>query len=194
MKGLNVLFRNLSHVMVLRVLYQAEEPLTGREIERRSGLSNRATMLALESLDAARAVDMEVSGRSYLYTLNERHYLVRKALKPIFTAEQTFWEDFAKTVQRTIRPKPLAAVATCPLARDETEYGGRITLTILFSTGKKRIKALRSIHRLGELVRDRYCLVLDHHLLDRNTMDEEEYDPLWRRVEREGILLFGSLP
>jgi hypothetical protein len=194
MIGLNVLLRNASKVMVLRTLYHAEGPLTGREIERRTGLSNRATMLSLEDLCDIRAVDMEISGRAHLYTLNDDHYLISKAIRPAFEAEDLFWADFAKTVQRIVRPKPIAAIATGPLVREETEYGGRVTLTMLFSTGHDRIRSFRSINKLADRIRGRHALILEYQLLDLNTMDREEYNPLWRRVEREGILLFGELP
>ncbi len=194
MTGLNVIFRNLSHVMVLRVLYDTDEPLTGREVERRSGLSNRATMLALEALILMRVVNMDTVGRAHLHTLNHEHYLTAKAVKPAFDAEHLFWADFAKTVQRSVRPRAIAAVATGPLVRDETEYGGRITLTILFSSGRDRVKSLRSIQRLASRIKDRHALAMEYRLLDLNTMNKEQYAPLWRRVEREGILLFGTLP
>ena len=194
MHGLNVILQNLSRLMVLRALYHAEEPLSGREVERRTGLSNRGTMLALEELTDIRAVNLERSGRANIYTLNRNHFLVAKALRPAFDAEDMFWADVAKTVQRVVRPRPRAAIATGPLVRDEADYGGRITLTILFQTGRGRIKSLRSIQKLAERIRDRHSLTLEYQLLDLNTMDEEEYDPLWRRVEREGILLFGTLP
>ena len=194
MHGLNFILANRSQLLVLRALYNADEALTGRGVERMSALSNRATMLALETLVDARAVYREENGRAYLFTLNHDHYLIAKGLKPAFDAEERFWEDLRKTVRRVVRPRPIAAVATGPLARDETEYGGRLILTMLFSTGRNRIKSLASIEDLAEKVRDRYALILEHHLLDINTMDREEYVPLWRRVEREGILLFGTLP
>jgi len=194
MHGLNFLLANRSQLLVLRTLYNAEEPLTGRGIERLCGLSNRATMLALETLVEARAVHREESGRAHFYTLNHNHYLVAKGLKPAFDAEDLFWDDLRKTVRRVVRPRPVAAVATGPLARDETGYGGRLILTMLFSTGRNRIRSLATIEALAKTIRDRYALILEHHLLDINTMDREEYVPLWRRVEREGILLFGTLP
>jgi hypothetical protein len=194
MRGLNVLFRNQGQVIVLRVLYHADSPLTGREVERRTGLSNRGAMHALEGLTDAGIVFCEPAGRANLYTLNTGHYLVQKALRPALDAEDRFWLDLAKTVRRTVKPRPLAAVATGPLTRDETEYGGRLSLTMVFSTGRKRIQSLPSIQRLAEAARERYALILEHQLLDLNTMDRKEYVPLWRRVEREGILLFGTLP
>jgi hypothetical protein len=193
-RGLNVIFRSVGKVMVLRALYHATKPMTGREVERISDLSNRSTMVSLEDLVDARVVDVERTARANYYGLNKGHYLFAKVLKPAFDAEDLFWADVAKTVQRAVRPAPLAAVATGPLVRDEADYGGRITLTILFSSGRDRIKALRSIQRLAERIRDRHAMALEYQLLDLNTMDKEEYDPLWRRVEREGILLFGELP
>lgn len=194
MKGLNTILANRSQLMVLRTLHRIEEPLTGRAVERRCGLSNRATMLALAALVDARAVFREVAGRSHRYLLNREHYLVRKALHPAFEAEELFWQDVARTVRRTVRPRPMAAVATGPLAREEADYGGRLLLTMLFSSGHGRIKSLASIRPLADAIRDRYGMILEHSLLDTNTMDRAEYIPLWSRVEREGILLFGTLP
>lgn len=194
MDGLNAILANRSQLMVLRVLYHAEQPLTGRAVERLCGLSNRGTMLALAALVDARAVFWESAGRSHLYTLNRDHYLASKALKPAFEAEELLWIDVARTIRRIVKPRPIAAVATGPLAREETDYGGRLMLTMLFSSGRNRLRSLASIRALADAIRDRYGMVLEHQLLDINTMDRKEYIPLWRRVEREGILLFGTLP
>jgi hypothetical protein len=181
-------------LLVLRTLYHAEEPLTGREIERRTGLSNRTTMLALETLVDASVVHREQDTHAHWYELNTNHYLAAKVLKPAFEAEDLFWDDLRKTVRRVVHPRPIAAVATGPLARDEGLSEGRIDLTMLFSTGRNRMRAFRSMEELGDTIWDRYGLSMDYTLLDVNTMDDDEYDTLWRRVEREGILLFGTLP
>ncbi len=194
MQGLNILLGNRSQVMVLRALYHSDDAMTGRAVERRCGLSNRATMLALEALTEIHAVHREDAGRAYHYTLNKTHYLVSKAMKPAFEAEELFWDDLSKTIRRAVRPRPMAAIATGPLAREETDYGGRLTLTMVFETGRERLKALLTMEKLTETIRDRHALIIEHHLLDPHTMDQEEYAPLWRRVEREGILLFGTLP
>lgn len=194
MQGLNFLLGNRSQLIVLRALHQTNHPLTGRAVERLTGLSNRATMLALETLVEARAVHREIDGRAHLHTINRQHYLVSKALRPAFNAEDQFWMDLSRTVQRVVKPRPIAAVATGPLTREETDYGGRLMLTMLFASETSRITSLKTIQKLAITFRDRYGLVLEHYLLDLNTMDAEEYEPLWKRVEREGILLFGQLP
>ncbi len=194
MHGLDALLANRTQLRVLRVLFDAEGALTGRAVQRIAGLSNKVTMNALHRLAELRAIHMEQHGRTQLYTINRNHYLVDRALQPAFMAEERFWEDVGRTVRRIIRPRPVAAVATGPLTRDETQYGGRLMLTMLFSTGRNRLRALQTVGALAEQIQDRYALTLEQQLLDLKTMDRDEYIPLWRRVEREGILLFGSLP
>jgi len=194
MQGLNFILANKSRVMVLRTLFEAEQPLSGRAVEKKCGLSNRATMCALEILVEARAVHREKNGRSHLYTINHNNYFVDKVMETAFEAEELLWDDLRKTVRRTVRPRPLAAVATGPLAREENDYGGKLILTMLFPSGRSRIRSLSSMTNLAEAVRDRYGMILEHHLMDINTMDKGKYLPIWRRVEREGILLFGTLP
>ncbi len=194
MQGLNFLFTRYSQLLVSRVLYRAQTPLSGREVERRTGLSNRATMVALESLVEIFAVSFTVSGNAHLYELNRTHYFVAEALKPAFEAEDQFWTDFRKFVRRRVMPRPVAAVATGALARDDGSLNTRIQLTLLFSTARNRIRAFSCMEALQEAVVQRYAVTVDPVLLDVKNMDEDKYDALWRRVEREGILLFGTLP
>jgi hypothetical protein len=194
MHGMNVLMARYSQLLVLRILYHAQEPLSGREIERRTGLSNRATMMALEVLVEHSAVSLEQVGNAHRYLLNRNHYFVSKALKPAFEAEDLFWTDVTRTIRRVVSPRPIAAVATGPLARDEASVNTKIQLTLLFSTGRNRIRAFGCMENLIGEVQNRYAVTVDPLLLDINNMDEEKNDTLWRRVEREGILLFGNLP
>lgn len=194
MQGLNRIFRKFSHLPVLRALYYARAPMTGREVERRTGLSNRATMMALQSLCDACCVHCEETAHAHWYQLNTENYLVKRVLLQAFEAEEQFWEDLRKTTRRLIKPRPRAAVATGPLARDESLSEGRLELTLLFDSGRSRVRAYNSMPDLEALVNDRYALPLKLTLLDMNNMDKEEFDDLWKRVAREGILLFGTLP
>lgn len=194
MEGLNAVFSNGSRVAVLRALYEADQPLTGRAVERATGLSNRTVMMGLHALTELGIALCTEERAAHFYTLNASHYLVAKAIKPAFEAEVLFWDDLQRLIRRVVRPRPMAAVATGPLARGEADFGGRLMLMMLFASGRERMRALSAMPRLSERIGDRYTMALEHHLLDVNTMDRDEHVPLWRRVEREGILLFGTLP
>jgi glycosyltransferase involved in cell wall biosynthesis len=69
-----------------------------------------------------------------------------------------------------------ADVAHCAM---EFSTDPRIEATDLHSWNGKRVES--------------YWELCQANLIDTNTMDRAEYAPLWKRVEAEGILLFGSL-
>ena len=104
------------------------------------------------------------------------------------------WDDLRKIVRRVVHPRPIAAVATGPLARDETLSEGRVELSMVFSSGRSRLRAFRTMETLAEELWNRHAVDFEHNLLDVNTVDRGEHDALWKRVAREGILLFGTLP
>ena len=125
---------------------------------------------------------------------NRENYFVAKAVVPALERETEFWEDVRKLVRRRLQPRPLGAVATGQLARDEALAEGTIELVMVFSSSRKRIQAFRNMEKLEQILWNRYGVPFGYTLLDLNTMEDEEYESLWRRVAREGILLFGEIP
>jgi hypothetical protein len=194
MQALNGILGKTSHLRVLRVLNRSDEPLTGREIQRRSGLSNRATMLALEELARLRVLLLEVDISKHLYTPNTDHYLWSKAVRPALDAEEQFWEDLRRTVRRIMKPRPIAAIVTGTLAREEPEEDRNLHLHLLYSTGRERLQSYRCLQKLRDRAELRYAMEVNATFMDLRNMDDPEYQALWRRIAKEGILLFGDLP
>lgn len=194
MQGLNLLLGTRSHVKVLRVLYRSEDPLNGREIQRRTGLSNRATMVALETLTEKHLLRVQVTTKDYRYQINRRHFYWAKSIRPALEGEEQFWEDVRKLVMRSVKPRPEAAIATGVLARDEHAADGPLDLQLLFETGRQRLQAYQSLERLQERVADRYGIDVKVTFMDMRNMDDPEFQLLWKRIAREGVLLFGKLP
>ncbi|MCC5845462.1 MAG: hypothetical protein JJU05_14530 [Verrucomicrobia bacterium] len=200
MQGLTPILGRQSHLAVLRVIHHADTPLSGREVQRASGLSNRAAMQALGNLTAEGVLLKTVQGNAHFFSGNPRHYLWTKAVRPALDAEVGFWDDLRKTVRRHMHPKPEAAIVTGPLARSP-EPGVRppnqkdiLEIHLLFATGRLRLQAYRSLDRLRENLRARYALDSRVTFMDIRTMDDPEFSPLWTRIAREGILVFGKLP
>lgn len=195
MHALNRILGKQSHLAVLRVLHAADEsPLSGREIQRRAELSNRAAMLALENLCEASVVLRDPTPSAHFFRLNPRNYLWTKAVRPALDAEDAFWEDLRKTVRRHVNPRPEAAMVTGTLVRDERAESGKLDLHLLFAGGRQRLRAYRCAERLATRVRERHALDISCTFMDMRTMDDPEYQELWRRIAREGVLLFGKLP
>jgi hypothetical protein len=66
-------------------------------------------------------------------------------------------------------------------------------VTLLFETGHERIRALKTVPRLQAEIKDRLTLDSSVRPLDTNNMHDGRFDPLWREIEREGLVLFGTL-
>lgn len=194
MHGLDVILGKGSHLRVLRVLNRAEGALSGREVQRRCGLSNRAVMRALEALSEQRVVLCETDVSRYQFALNTRHYLWSKAVRPALEAEEEFWTDLRKLVRRLVKPRPEAAMVTGDLARDEQAETGGLDLHLLFENGRHRLQAYRCLDRLKEQIDLRYALAVTVTFMDTRNMDDPEFQALWGRIAREGVLLFGKLP
>ena len=194
MHGLNPILGKISHIKVLRVLHRAKEKLSGREIQRRSGLSNRATMLALEELTAHRVLRAEITSVHHFYEPNPKSFLWTKSLRSALDAEDLFWDDLRKVVRRSIKPVPEAAIVTGHLAREDHAEGGTLELNLLYEGGRQRLQAYRCLERLREKVDERYALEITVTFMDMRTMDAPEFQTLWKRIAREGVLLFGKLP
>ncbi|WFB35257.1 hypothetical protein P3T73_13915 [Kiritimatiellota bacterium B12222] len=194
MYGLNPILGKSSHIKVLRVLHRAKEKLSGREIQRRSGLSNRATMLALEALSARRVLRAEITSVHYYYEPNPKSFLWTKSVRPALDAEELFWDDLRKVVRRAVKPVPEAAIVTGELAREDDAEEGELEIHLLYEGGRQRLQAYRCLERLREKVDERYALGISVTFMDMRNMDDPEFQALWKRIAREGVLLFGRLP
>ena len=194
MHGLNPILGKISHLKVLRVLHRAKVKLSGREIQRRSGLSNRATMMALEALSAKRILRSEITSVHYFYEPNPQSFLWIKSVRPALDAEELFLDDLRKLVRRTVKPVPEAAMVTGVLTREESSESGMLELHLLYEGGRQRLQAYRCMERLRDKVDQRYALEITVTFMDMRNMDDPEFQALWKRIAREGVLLFGKLP
>lgn len=199
MEGLTRILGRQSHLAVLRVIRAATGPLSGREVQRAAGLSNRAAMQALDNLTHEGVLLMNPRGNAYFYSGNPRHYLWTKAIGPALDAEDGFWDDLRKTIRRHMRPRPEAAMITGALTKPrpppaQSPVGGLLEIHLLFATGRERLQAYRCLERLQENIQARYALRSTVTFMDSRTMDAREFESLWNRIAKEGLLLFGKLP
>lgn len=199
MQGLTRILGRQSHLAVLRVIRNAESPMSGREVQRACGLSNRAAMLALNALTEQGVLLKTLQGNAHLFSGNAKHYLWTKAICPALDAETGFWDDLRKTIRRSMHPKPDAAMVTGPLVRNPkpsppVPNETVLEIHLLFASGRQRLQAYRSLDRLQENIRSRYALNAWVTFMDVRTMDDPEFQPVWSRIAREGVLVFGKLP
>jgi hypothetical protein len=151
-------------------------------------------MLALEKLCQQNVLVVDATASEYWFKPNPGNYLWLKAVRPALEAEEGFWDDLRKLVRRSVKPVPEAAIVTGVLAKEQDSATGPIELNLLYEGGRQRLQAYRCLERLREKVDQRYALEISVTFMDMRNMDDPEFQTLWRRIAREGVLLFGKLP
>jgi len=85
---LDDLLTSTAKVRVLRALLASEVPLSGRELARKAGMTRPVVDAALRDFAALGVVRREETTAQSLISINRHHELVRRALAPLFGAEQ----------------------------------------------------------------------------------------------------------
>lgn len=106
---LDEVFRNWSHVAVLRALLDTTSGYTGNEVARKSGMHPRSALKALTSLEHLGIVDRQRGGRDHIFTLNHEHYLVRQIIVPVYTTEREFLNEISDVIRKKIKRSVLNA-------------------------------------------------------------------------------------
>ncbi len=65
-------------ISVLRALWKAPTPLTGRQVQQPAGVHNRTAMQCLEDLEQLGLLRRRDVGRAYLYSLRRSHRVVAR--------------------------------------------------------------------------------------------------------------------
>ena len=130
-KPLNEVFRNLSHVKVLRVLVNSELDLTGNQVARMAGISPLGCKNALDSLRELNLLAVRRVGRAYLYRLREENLIVKKLLRQLFADEKNLLEEELKKVADNFRPYSHSIYLFGSVARGEETFESDIDMCII---------------------------------------------------------------
>lgn len=91
-----------TRVEVLRILTQAQKPMTGREIARLANATLKAVQLALKGLEEERVVVSRTLYGARPYSLNMNDPLVRQGLLPLFQLDRPVKENLAGALKAAL--------------------------------------------------------------------------------------------
>ncbi len=127
----------------LNELILSDEPISGRQLAKELKLNPATCHKALQELQREGVLNLRVAGRSYLYSLNSKNYVVKKILRPLYGKEAELYNDILSIVKRTLRKtkRPTESIALFgSIAKDEGDE--RSDLDILIVTSYKRDKVV----------------------------------------------------
>ncbi len=98
-KPLDKILGQKSKIKILRLLSLYKKEPTIREVSRETGITPPNASRILKELKAEGVVTAKKAGRSILYSLNSKHYLVKNVILPIFKKEQRARMDLVRLLK-----------------------------------------------------------------------------------------------
>ncbi len=118
-------------VRILRLFCRTKASYTGREVARLVGYSHTQTLIALSELEANGLLEWQPVGKAYLFSLNDRHVLVRQVLTPAFKFEDHALREVIKAFEDVLGDDLLKTIVFGSVARGEESPDGDVDLILV---------------------------------------------------------------
>jgi len=193
-KPLNEVFKNLSHVKVLRVLTTSELDLTGNEIARLAGISPLGCKNALDNLRDLNLLAVRKVGRANLYRLREDNLIVKKILRQLFTEEKNFLEEELRKVAENFSSFAHSVYLFGSVARGEETFQSDIDLCVITSDPNCLEQAKEKAMEMTDLLNRETGITPNILVMDKVDFMQryKADDDLAKNIIEEGTILFGT--
>jgi predicted nucleotidyltransferase len=186
------LFRSPGQISVLRALWRAPSPLTGRQVQRLAGVHNLTATQCLDDLENLGLLKRRVAGRAHLHSLKHAHRIVRYLIDPIFRAEEKVPQRFVRELGKVLEGSCLSAVLYGSVARGDQDDASDVDLLVVVKQGKAEEKFDEVIQAKAEtLVRDGWSLMLEVNVKTCRELSGQWNSALIKRIRDEGLLIAG---
>lgn len=181
-------------VKILRCLIFSSGNLTAREIARRVGFTPWACIKSLRELETLGLIKMEKSGRSNLYTINRKNFIVMKMLLPLFEKEKNFLKWTIDWIVKKIKFKPVSIILFGSFARGEEERRSDIDLCILVKQSLEITKLEEEMLKIAPIFYEKFGKKLASYISDIGSfkIKYEKGMTMFREIVRDGIILYGD--
>ncbi|PIR15421.1 MAG: hypothetical protein COV48_14450, partial [Elusimicrobia bacterium CG11_big_fil_rev_8_21_14_0_20_64_6] len=110
-----------SRLAVLRALFRAKSPLSGRAIARLAGINHQGAAVALAALAGLGLVERRPAGRSDQWRLDRSRWLVSELLLPMLEREAGHADAVVAAIKRGLRGKAAAVFVAGAAAKGRLE-------------------------------------------------------------------------
>ncbi|HEX6938782.1 MAG TPA: MarR family transcriptional regulator [Longimicrobiales bacterium] len=163
-----------SKVRLLRALLRLPHAVTGREAARLAGVSQTAARRALDDLVALGILERTIGAGEHRYVLNRENVLVRRALPPLFAAEDERSHTMIEAIRDAFTGGPDAPGARprAVAALDAASPHDPVTLVIVVATKAAAREVEAAAAGLAPRIRNRFGLRLEFTVLSLDRLRE----------------------
>ena len=197
-KPLDKILNSEVKVKILRFLCRTEVEWNGRQIAKEIKISPAACHKALRELNDEQVLLLKNVGKSYLYRLNKKNFLISSLLKPLYEKEDQIHREVYKAIIENISPtaiKNIVSIAVFGSIQVKKERPtSDIDLLILVSDKKYKTQIDENFEKVNRNIFDKFGNVISPYI---QTVDEFKLKyrkglPLIKKLLRSHNLLFGK--
>jgi len=202
MKVLNPLSRVLDHILgqrskiaVLRVLYDHNSELNGREVARRAGINPRSAHSALNGLVKLGLLQKDIVGNNHVYSINPSSYLSTHALGGLFAEERLLPDTIAHKIGAAIKSRHIISIAWFgSTARGKRSPGSDLDLLVVIRDSRHARSIQEKIASMQEGVYASFGVSLNPYVIGAGEMLSRynKQDVLIRSIVRDAVVLHGQ--
>lgn len=195
-RAFDEVFRSWSHVAVLRVLVDTTTGFSGNETARMSGMTAKAALKALTTLENLGIVHRRRGGREHLFTLNREHSLVKDIILKLYHTERQFPEFVYEAVGMILKSNVLSAIVFGSVVRQQETAASDLDVCCIVRSEQQK-EAVREVlnNSAGEL-HSKFNIKVAPIVF---TVEEfrkraQSKNPLVQGIIEQGRLLTGKQP
>lgn len=143
------LLYDAARTRVFDVLLSEPQPISGREVSRRAGLSATTANLKLQDLEDAGLVSSWGDGRSHRWQLRQDNLLVRQ-FRQLARVQD---EEAARIVIEALGAEPISVVLFGSVARGESGANSDVDLLLIAADQKQDLLFRRRSYEVGRSLR-----------------------------------------
>jgi len=191
---LDAVFSARSNIVILRAMINRNAGITGREVSRISGLSPRACMNTLTSLENTGIIKRLRGGRDHLFAINRDHYLVSEAIIPLLNAEKNLPDAISKDIKSKLKSRCNSIYIFGSVARKDESPESDFDICIVMNSSEQRKILEEKIAELRSLSFLKYGITLSplYITLKEFVKKYNSDKPPVKNIVKEGILIYGS--
>lgn len=185
-RPLDAVFSAPSRLAVLRALFRAKAPLSGRALARLAGVNHQSAAVALSGLAGLGLAERRPSGRSDHWRLARGGWLATELLLPLLGRESDHAGAVVDAIRKSLRGKAEAAFVAGAAAKGRLEPGGPLEIVVVEGALGRRPLA-GALRDLGARLEERWSLPLDARVLSRrDAARAAAAEDLWELLPVEG--------
>lgn len=191
-------FGQKSKVRLLKALYKARMPLSGRHLSKICKLNHRTCQLSLKSLEKEGVIKSRSAGKSLLFEINKNNFFVREALSKLFDAEDSLLENALNKILKGKKKKLLfeSLILFGSVVRGEETPDSDIDLAVILKNKSGRQKAINFFEDINHSFMDIFGNILSPYFITKKDFIRKFKKglPLIQDIIGAGKVIFGKTP